>query len=474
MDWNRKSGGGTGAPRALASALLLWTSAAAAVGRPTIAITDVSIVDVARGVIVGPRTVLIEDGRIAAIDAPSNVAIPEGAGRVDGHGRFLMPGLVDMHVHLFNNASHRPPNTWSFPLYVANGVTGVREMATLPESIATVDAWRGAIADGSLVAPRILAAGVVAWGPLPDDATHQVELAANAGADFIKVFSEISEPAWRAVLEAARARSLPVMGHVPAGISALTAAEAGQRSEEHLMQVFEACSTTERSALDGRRGLAGDALVARRDADEARVLGAFDQRTCDRAAIALKRSGEAQVPTLVLDKAESGPRDPESFSSDPRWKYLRADERARWQRVAREVTPAERAVAPRRWPVARRIVASLHRAGVPILAGTDAPMPNVYPGFALHQELELLVESGMSPAEALRTATLAPATFLGIAGESGSVVAGQRADLVLLDADPLRDIRNAGRIDAVVLDGRVLRRAALDALLADAARSASE
>src|SRR5689334_10488475 len=234
------------AARSLAMLLVFACAAATAGEWPRIAITDVSIVDVEHGRVVGPRTVLIADGRIASIDAASKIEVPADAERVDGRGRFLMPGLVDMHVHLFNNASHRPPNTWSFPLYVANGVTAVREMAAVPESIATVQRWRSALADGSLVAPRIVAAGVAAWGPSPDEARHQVDLAADAGADFIKVFSELSEPAWRAVLDAAKRRSLPVMGHVPAGVSALTAAEAGERSEEHLMQVFEACSTIER------------------------------------------------------------------------------------------------------------------------------------------------------------------------------------------------------------------------------------
>jgi imidazolonepropionase-like amidohydrolase len=458
------------AARSLATALL-FASGATAGERPAVAITDVSIVDVEHGRLVGPRTVLIADGRIATIDAPANVAVPEGAEQLDGRGRFLMPGLVDMHVHLFNNASHRPPNTWSFPLYVANGVTGVREMASRPESIATVRQWQSATEDGSLAAPRILAAGVVAWGPAPDEAARQVDLAADAGADFIKVFSELSQPAWRAVLGAATRRSLPVMGHVPAGISALTAAEAGERSEEHLMQVFEACSSIEQATLEARRGLAGDALAKRRDADEARVLAAYDPHTCDRTARALAHAGEVQVPTLVLDYVESKPHETD-HSRDPRWKYLRADERARWQRIAQDLTADERDVAAKRWAVARKIVASLHRAGVPVLAGTDSPMPGVYPGYALHDELERLVDSGYSPAEALRAATLAPAKFLGIDARSGTVATGKRADLVLLDADPLRDVGNARRIEAVVLDGRLLRRNALDALLADAAREA--
>ncbi|HEV7489200.1 MAG TPA: hypothetical protein VGO25_00240, partial [Rhodanobacteraceae bacterium] len=273
-------------------------------GRPPVAITDVTVIDVEQGRAIGPRTVLIADGRITAIQSTES-HIPDDAERVDGRGRFLIPGLVDMHVHLFNNASHRPPNTWTFPLFVANGITAVREMAGIPASIAIVNQWRKAAAEGTLVAPRIVAAGVVAYGPSPDEALRQVDEAADAGADFIKVFSDISAPSWRAVIKESRRRSLPVIGHVPAGVSVLAAAEAGQRSDEHLTQIFEACSTIERTLFAERHGLAGDALIARTDAEESRVLASYDQPTCDHLAAALAPSGQAQVPTLILPYVES-------------------------------------------------------------------------------------------------------------------------------------------------------------------------
>jgi imidazolonepropionase-like amidohydrolase len=443
---------------------------AAADTRPTIAISDVAIVDVEHGRIGDPARVLVVDGRIAAIDASGKIAIPDGAERVDGHGRFLMPGLVDMHVHLFAIPSHRPPATWSFPLYVANGVTSVREMAAAPESIALVNRWRADAASGALVAPRVAAAGVVAYGPSPDEAVRQVDAAADAGADFIKVFSEISEPSWRAALDEARRRALPLMGHVPAGISAVAAAQAGQRSEEHLMQVFEDCSAAGAAAIAGRGSLSGTERVQRRDADEAHVLDAYDAPTCERAAKALAASGTVEVPTLVLDEFESRPHYL-AFRDDPRWRYLREDERARWIRAARTLPADHQIAAARRHAIARKIIAVLHRAGVPILAGTDSPMPHIYPGYALHDELEQLVAWGFSPAQALRAATVGPAAFLPALRDTGVVAVGKRADLVLLDADPLADIRNARRIEAVVLDGRLLRRTELDALLADVART---
>jgi imidazolonepropionase-like amidohydrolase len=432
-----------------------------------VAITDVTIVDVTYGRSIGPRTVLVDDGRIVAILAP-DAAIPAAALRVPGRGRFLIPGLVDMHVHMFNLYSHRPPNDWTFPLYVANGVTAVREMRADAPSLVLVKRWRKQLDDGELIAPRILAAGIAAQGKSPQDAVRQVDAAADAGADFIKVFSEVPAPHWRAILAAARARSLPVVGHVPAGVSLLTAATAGQRSNEHLMQAYEACSSVEAQLLDDRRDLEGDVLTARRDAQEARALAAFDRRTCQRISKALAATGQVQVPTLVLANEDSM-QEHGVPNSDPRWRFLRADEHVRWQQFLAGYTAQDTALAKLRWPVARQIVSAMHEAGVAILAGTDSPMPGVYPGYSLHEELTLLVASGLTPREALRSATLAPAQFLGIADTSGSVAVGKRADLVLLDADPAKDIRNTRRIIAVLLDGRLLQRGDLDALIEDAA-----
>lgn len=459
----------------LSTALACAPPSTAAPARPILAIIRVSIVDVAAGQTLGPRTILIGDGRILAITSPDEASVPARAQIVDGRGRFLIPGLVDLHVHLFNNSSRRPPNTWAFPLFVAHGVTAVREMAARPESIPIVDEWRAAAARGTLLAPRILAAGVPVQASSTAEAARKVDEAADAGADFLKIFSEVSPASWRAILDAAHRRGLPIAGHVPAGLPLLTAAASGQASDEHLTQAFEACTPIEQALIEARQDLAGEALLALRDEQEPRVLDAFDQPTCDRIATAVAASGQVQVPTLILPFVESRPADPaRTLAGDPRWRTLRADERARWTRLLSTLTPHDRAIAARRWDVAHRIASTFVRAGVPLLAGTDAPMPRVYPGSSLHEELELLVEVGLSPAAALRSATLAPASFLGLAASSGSISVGKRADLVLLDADPLLDIRNTRRIHAVLLEGRLLRRAALDALLEAAASAARE
>ncbi len=426
--------------------------------RPMIAIEKVAVVDVTRGAIVAPRTVLIVDGQIAAIAQPEGIEIPHGAVRVDGRGRYLIPGLVDMHVHLFNNATHRPPNDWTFPLFVANGVTGVREMAARAADLPTVASWNAAAVRGDLIAPRVLATGVAVGGDAPDTAQRQMREAHAAGADFAKVFSEVGEPQWRAILDEARALQMPVCGHIPAEIRLLDAAAAtGQRSNEHLTQVYEACSAREDELLGARKGISGKQLLALRDAQELEVLESFDQRLCDRTAAALARTGQTQVPTLVLshfDVAASRT----NFHEDKRWRYLRLDEQGRWERLRKEHPATDEKLTARRLAVSLQIVKTLHAAGVRILAGTDAPMPLVYPGYALHKELQLLVQAGMTPADALRSATIWPAEFLGQAHSIGSIAIGKRADLVLLDADPLEDINYTQRIRAVVLDGRLLDR----------------
>lgn len=454
---------------AVLTALLATVSRADQLPAPSaVAIVGVTVIDVEHGRSTGPRTVVVADGRIVAVTRPRDAVIPESARRVSGRGRFLIPGLVDMHVHLFNRISQREPNEWAFPLFIANGVTGVREMNADAGSMARVRDWRRRMHTGELLAPHILAVGIAVSGTSPDDAAHQTRAAAAAGADFIKVFSGVPAANWQSIVSAARASSLPVAGHVPAGVSLLAASAAGQQTNEHLTQAAEACSSHEASLLRAREHLAADALTAVRDSQENAALIAYDATICATVAAGLARDGQAQVPTQILAYNESIGH-PARPGDDPRWRYLRSDERARWLRIFAGMSALPDAIARQRWRAARRIVGQFHRAGVPIVAGTDAPMPLVYPGFSLHEELALLVDSGLSPREALRAATFTAATVLGMASSTGSVAVGKRADLVLLDGDPTRDIRNTRRIRAVLIAGRLLQRSELDAVLNAAA-----
>lgn len=457
-----------GIARLILAGIILSAAASAAwaeTGQP-LAIENVAIIEVEQGRASAPQTVLIADGQITAVGATEALAVPGNAERLDGRGQFLIPGLVDMHVHLFNNSSGRPANDWAFPLFVANGVTGVREMAARPEQIPVVARWREAVARGELVAPRVLATGIVVRGDTPEAVRAEARAARAAGADFIKVFSAIPKAAWTTVLEEAASSRLPVCGHVPARVAALDAAAAGQRSNEHLTQIYEACTDREAEFLAQRIEGENRDAVQHSLAQEPEVLAGFSPTDCARVAQALARSRQAQVPTLILSHAEAR-GDRIRFRRDARWPLLRADEQARWQRILKGETSADRHLAERRRKVSFQIVRALRAAGAPILAGTDAPMPLVYPGFALHEELELLVESGLTPAEALRAATLAPAEFLGLSESSGSIAPGKRADLVLLDGNPLQDIRHTRKIRAVVLAGRFLPRVELDRLLRD-------
>lgn len=446
------------------------TSAAATTlpARQPLAMVDVTVIDLA-GSEDRRRTVLIEDGRIVAVSPVGQASIPPQALRLDGRGRFLLPGLIDMHVHLFNRASGRPPNDWAFGLFVANGVTGVREMNAAPADLARVRDWNAQRQRGERALPRILAAGVAVWGSDEAQLAATAATAADAGADFFKVFSQLPAAQWAPLRAAAQRHGLPLAGHVPDELSPLTAANEGLRSNEHLTQLAQACA----KPLRGGDGVTDAAPSS--PAQELQVLRHYAAARCRRLATALAATGQVQVPTLVL-AAEEFRRagQPADISADPRWRYLRSDERQRWQRVLAATSNEDHVLARRRWPVLRRIAGELHRAGVPLLAGTDTPMPGVYPGYALHEELALLVRAGMTPRAALQAATLAPARFLGIADDYGVVAPGKRADLLLLTANPTRDIAHAQRIEAVVLDGRLLRREALDALLQQAAAAGAD
>ena len=209
---------------------------------------------------------------------PATIEIPPAAVRVDGRDRYLIPGLVDMHVHLFNNASHRAPNEWAFPLFVANGVTGVREMRTEPEG----DGGGGGLAHkGKREASWSLhACWQRAWPSVQrsvePDRGGRCARPRHVGADFIKIFSEVREPQWRAILDEARSLRMPVCGHIPAEVSLLEAATAGQRSNEHLTQVYEACSAQGKGmARCAKEGDGHRSSVKLREAQERGGAGEF-------------------------------------------------------------------------------------------------------------------------------------------------------------------------------------------------------
>lgn len=423
----------------------------------TLAVTHVTVVDVAGAVSRPDQTVLVSGNRIVAVGPAAGVRVPRGARTVDGAGRYLVPGLWDMHSHVIGYGRT------ALPLYLANGVTGVRDMGA--ERFAAARALRDSIAAGSVLGPRMTVASPVVENPRwlaairqmeeragvqwklyerfgpgsPEEAERWVDSVAALGADHVKVRNWPEPAIGRALVARARARGLPVVGHANEPFP-----RTGITSYEHAVWPPLRGSDAARDSL------------WRRFAAE----------------------GAAMVPTLVTWPIRLDPVDTLLARLDagrlPGLRYVPAATRAEWRDEFLGLAQEQ----PFDWTgyhrVSMRDVREMRAAGVPLVAGTDIGAPLLVPGFSLHDELELLVRvAGMTPPEALRAATLTPARVLGRADSLGTVEPGKLADLVLLDADPLADIRNTRRIHAVVADGRLLDRAALDGLLAEAERAAA-
>ena len=438
-------------------------------------------------------TVVVTDGRITSV-AAQPAAQPAGAAkeavRVDATGKFLIPGLWDMHVHV------SAPQI-SFPLFVASGITGVREMYSgVP--LETIRQWKLAPD-----APRIFAPGFVD-GPLmlpgganwpdakavatPEQARLAVRALAAQGADFLKIYNSVPRDAFFALAEEARAAGIPFAGHVPEAVSPLEAAEAGMLSQEHLNNILLNASSeeerlrTERLATMNDPQLSGSArLQLLAWPLLAGLVDTYDDQKAAALFRAFAKNGAWQTPTLSILEGFARERD-DDFVNDPRRRYLPRSWTENWDpRVMfylRDLSPAEYEVLHQRMRMLltryRKLVGDMHRAGVELLAGTDTnPFNPVLPGWGLHEELALLAECGLTPMEALQTATRNPARYFGKLSEWGTIEEGKAADLVLLDADPLEDIRNTQRINAVVMRGRYYSRQALDAMLERTAALAS-
>jgi len=444
---------------------LAWRPGAAqrppTTSHPALALIHAIVID---GTDQAPRTdmtVVLDGGRITLIAPSAQTQPPHAARVVDATGKFVIPGLWDMHVHL----SQWPPT--ALPLLVANGVTGVRDMGS---PLTAVAAWRRAIESGTTTGPRIVAAGAILDGPghlSPEriaissaaEGRHAVDSLADAGADFIKVYEYLPRDAFLAIAAEAHARKLDVVGHVPRSVGAAAAAAAGQRSVEHLSGVPLSCPFSMRMAAH-TPGMSGFMPPCGDDRARADVFSRF------------KASGTWVTPTLVAYRGAARATDGSALGAgaEPRMRYVTAELRRHWdEQIAKwpKLVPSgyRRGLAEMYTRVAR----AAHAAGVSMLAGSDLGNTLVFAGSGLHDELELLVGAGLSPLEALQSATSGPARFLGIADSIGTIVTGKTADLVVLDADPLADIRNTRRIFAVVRNGTLLDRAALDRMMSNAA-----
>jgi imidazolonepropionase-like amidohydrolase len=447
-----------------------------------LAIVHATVIDMTGGPPLADRTVLVRGGRIAEIGPSASVAVPRGTPAVDAAGRFLIPGLVDMHVHL--TAAGEPDGSRRFlvPLLVANGVTGVRDMGGYLESL---EPLRGEIREGRRLGPAIVYAGPYLDGSPPSfapsrvvldgaEASEEVRRLAASGVDFIKVQSRLGREAYFGVAEAAGREGLPFAGHVPDAVTAAEAADAGQRSIEHLTNVLRGCSRDELRLLREqsyvpREKEAPAVAHARIVRWQRQLLDSYSPPAAEGLLARFLGRNVWQTPTLVLLGNNAFPTLENTDRNDPRLGYIPRPLAALWMRARAEqmrwVDEPESRQRAQLYAKSAGLVAEMQNAGVKILAGTDSPAPYVFPGFSLHDELARLVEAGLTPAQALEAATRGPAEFLGTAKDSGTVAAGKFADLVLLDGNPLEDIRNTVRIRAVVVRGKLLDRASLDGLL---------
>jgi hypothetical protein len=397
--------------------------------------------------------------------------VPRDARVIDGRGKFLIPGLWDMHVHAFVYVF----SDFAGPLMIANGVTGARDMGYY---IDTTLRWRVDIAAGREVGPRLVA-GVRVDGPVnkarfvahvvtEEDGVRAVDTLArkkdgSPRADFIKPYSWVPRASYYGLVREAKKLRIPFAGHVPFSVSVVEASDSGQRSIEHEDDLSRACSSQD-SLLRAR---SFDTSSFRHQVEEIRDEAAIMRRSYDpekcRSVIAtLARNHTWVTPTLVVYQPYAHAFD--SASTHPEWaKYVPGIVQGGWVRRARDLMPADSMVVRSYFSFER--TSELKKAGVKLLAGTDAAQAFVFPGFSLHQELELLVHSGLTPLEALRAATYNPAEFFNALDSLGTVSRGKLADLVLLDGNPLADIRNTRRISVVIANGRVFDRPALDQLL---------
>ena len=398
--------------------------------RAAIAIRDVTVVDVETAALRPHTTVVIDGDRIVSVGAPA----PRGCRIVDGRGKFLIPGLWDMRVHLWYKQNQ-------LPMFIAFGVTGVEDAGS---DFARTSAWRDAIEKGLMTGPHIVTAGSPVDGrpsdddklPVlvarnPDEARRAFDRLYDMNVDFIEVMSGLSRESYLALAEQARHWHLRLAGPIPSSISAWDAIEARQRILEQLSGVMKTVST------------------------DAEAIDFFGQAATRGVRIS---------PALVLWQRMAH-LDDQRLAHDPRLKFVPESIRKTWPELKDD---GDSATYRRQMEGVYRLVSLATRTKVEVLAGTDTGDPYTIPGATLHDELEQLVAAGMTPHQALEAATVAPARLFEWDGAMGTVERGKLADLVLLNADPLADIRNTRKIAAVFSRGKYYSRKNLDAILAGA------
>jgi hypothetical protein len=449
----------------------------------SIAVRHVTVIDMTGAPAKPDMSVLISGNRIIAIGRTSRLRIPKQAQTIDGSGKFLIPGLWDMHVHFTEVET-------TFPLFIANGVTGIRNMGG---ELNDLLGWRARVLAGTLIGPRVLTCGPIVDGPdpaahgphvvvsNPAEAKDTVVMLKQRGSDCVKVYDRLPRDLYFTIVAEANRQALPVVGHVPLSITSVEASDAGQKSIEHLGSILEGSSRIEAELIELERSsepVTEPSEFPRRIAARGtRMLNTYSEEKAGQVFLHLVRNRTFQVPTLETKWGQTF-IDDLNKRADERLKYIRESQLQWWRPeknfFARYRTPDYIVFRKRLWEKELSLVGAMHRAGVPFMTGTDLSGAYVFPGFSVHHELELFVQAGFTPLEALQAATRNPAIYLGELSSSGTIEKGKIANLVLLDANPLVDIRNTQRIQAVFLNGKYLSRSDLDHLLAKAEAAAKK
>jgi imidazolonepropionase-like amidohydrolase len=454
----------------------LFAMQASAAEQPDLLIRHATVVDVVDGRLLKDQDIRVRDGRIVAIDPAGKSSATQGRETVDASGKFAIPGLWDMHVHFGGGEALIEENRNLLPLYVAHGITAVRDAAG--DLSPSVFQWRAEVAAGRLLGPTIFTSGpkIEGRGSIwPGDTEIGTREELNAAldrlqerrADFVKITDDKLSPELfiQAVTEASR-RGFKTSAHIPLGITVEDASAAGLSSIEHMLYAYKAGSTQEREIANQFR-----AGTLTREQAWAQLQETFDAATAIAAYKRLAAHGTAITPTLNGSRVIAY-LDEDVHENDAYLKYIGPGLQATYTwRVERAAKDDAAAIRRRheRYERSASILPLLQQAGVKILAGTDAGFLNSYnyPGIGLHQELSVFVRAGLTPLQALQAATINGAEFMGRAATHGALAAGKAADLVLLNGNPLDDIEATQRIDAVVLRGKFYGRAQLDAMLKD-------
>jgi len=444
-------------------------------------ITDVTVIDTMGGPAKPDQTVAVEGNRISQVGDAKRVHAPKGAQVVNARGLYAIPGLWDMHVHVWETDR-------TFPMFIANGVLGVRNMGGHLDELKR---WRAQVVSGELLGPHMVISGPLVDGLNPAHPDHSVVVhdpaegraivhsLKQSGVDFIKVFDNLTPDEYYAIAEESKKVGLPFAGHLPQGVWASDASTAGQLSIEHLFGSLEESSKNfdqivhlSDSPPSSPAGKAARALALLK-----LEVDGYDPERLKNLAVLFVKNGTWQVPTLVARRIVPFLND-DGVAKNPLLAYIGAKDRKEWNdlrdRMIKDNPPEFWTLHRAAYQEELAITREYHRDRVSMLGGTDAGGPPfVIPGFDLHNELLALVAAGFTPLEALQSVTLDAAQFLGRTDDFGTVANGKAADLVLLDANPLDDIHNTQKIRAVVVQGKYLDRAALDALLAHAKEPAS-